>query len=153
MREFRSLASVLAPVDAQAPDEPDAHSEPLCVKDDAIETVLSDARFLRAHLREAVDAAFDDLINDVAAEVVGRELRMQPADIANIIEAAVHRYRFETPVRVRVHPHDMDALADCALEAVPDGDLKRGDVFLELRDGAVDLRLGVRLERLLQQRR
>ena len=54
---------------------------------------------------------------------------------------------------MRVHPDDVACLNDILIEVHGDGKLKRGDAHLELRDGMIDLSLGVRLERLLQRTR
>ena len=158
MPKFRTLASLFAPVEAPA-SEARAEQRTVETSDSAsenttlVETVLSGARLLRAHLREAADEAIDVLLADIASEVVGRELRLQPADLRNIVSAAVERYRFESPLRIRVHPEDAPDLDDIALEVICDRMLRRGDVILELREGAIDLSLGVRLERLLQRNR
>ncbi len=155
MPEFRTLVAVLSNVEAspQAAPEPAVIFDPTAATvPEAIDIALSDARLMRAHLRETLEESFDDLLRDIASDVVGRELQLQPVEIKQIIVAAIDRYRAEMPLRTRVHPDDVAALRDLAIDVVPDGALKRGDAFLELRDGAVDLSLGIRLERLLEAR-
>jgi flagellar biosynthesis/type III secretory pathway protein FliH len=158
MPEFRTLASLFARIEEPASEKP-AEQQTIEIADSAyenaklVETALSGARLLRAHLRELADEALAALLADIASEVVGRELRLQPVDLRNIISAAVERYRFETPLRVRVHPEDAADLDDIALDVICDQVLRRGDAILELRGGAIDLTLGVRLERLLQRNR
>jgi len=157
MPEFRTLASLLSRVEEAASQLPaqqqavEAAADSARVNAKRVETALSGARLLRAHLREAVDEALDVLLCDIASEVVGRELQLQPVDLKQIVSTAVERYRFETPLRIRVHPEDAADLADVALDIICDKMLRRGDVILEVRDGAIDLSLGVRLERLLQR--
>ena len=111
--------------------------------------MLREVRYFRAHLREALENALATLLADISSEIVARELCVAPADISRIVSAAVERYEFETPLRVHVHPEDAPALGSCELPVHPDDTLRRGDAVLELRGGAIDLTLGVRLERLL----
>lgn len=156
MLEFRSLASALSACARE--EEPNTTHEraPPDASDffarDDIELAISEARFFRAHVLEAVDVALSTLLADIASEVVARELQIAPVDLSAIVTAAVQRYEFETPLRARAHPQDVLALACTGLPVVADDGLRRGDVLLELRDGAIDLSLGVRLERLLSAR-
>jgi len=158
MPEFRTLASLFVRVENPSSEMPAQQQvaddvDRACEKASAVEIALSDARLLRSHLREAIDEALDALLADIASEVVGRELQLLPAHIEQIVAAAIERYRYETPVRVRVNPEDAADVTDLALELICDEKLKRGDAMLELREGAIDLTLGVRLERLLQRAR
>ena len=152
MPEFRSLANVLAKI---APVEEALVPLPLADSTLALETAadvaLSGARLMRAHLRELLDAALQDLLRDIACEIVGRELRLEPVELTQIVEAALEGYRAAIPLRVRVHPDDVACLNDVVIEVHGDSMLRRGDAHLELRDGSIDLSLGVRLERLLQR--
>ncbi|MBV9278434.1 MAG: hypothetical protein JOZ97_09370 [Candidatus Eremiobacteraeota bacterium] len=150
MPEFRSLAMIFAA--AEAPSEPAqtqaASAEPV-IEPEADDLALSDARLMRAHLRETLDVALQQPLHDIVCEVVGRELELKPPAIENIVDRALERYESDVPLCLRVHPDDISCLSDIAVGVEGDETLMRGDVFLELRGGAVDLALGVRLENLL----
>ncbi|MDP9111043.1 MAG: flagellar assembly protein FliH [Candidatus Eremiobacteraeota bacterium] len=118
---------------------------------DAWRALAREVRIFRARLEDELAIALDALLPDVAADVLGRELRLQAADLARIVGAAVERYAHEEPLRVRVHPSDRDLLADLDVAIVCDKDLRRGDAVLELRSGTIDATLGARLETLLQE--
>ena len=146
---FRSLAELL-----REPREtpPAAHSEP-CEAPEAREddpvAAAREVRLFMAHVAEAIESAAEMLRNDIAAEIVGRELQLAPADIQAIVDRAIARYASEAPVRVRVHPGDLDAL-DGEIPAVADTQLRRGDAVLEVGGGAIDATLGVRLDSVLR---
>ena len=106
---------------------------------------VRDALLFRAALADALDDAVARMLRDVAADVLARELRLAPCDIA----AIVTRVRAQTPVvRVRVAPDDDACRAD--LPVVVDAALAAGDAVVELDGGEVDARLGVRLACVLE---
>lgn len=109
---------------------------------------MRDLRLFRARIAEAVETAAELLIGDIAAEVLARELELAPANLHRIVDRALQRYFSEEPLRVRVHPADA-ATIECGVPVVADDGLLRGDAILELRDGYVDARLGVRLATVL----
>jgi flagellar biosynthesis/type III secretory pathway protein FliH len=99
----------------------------------------------RARLADAFDAASARLLRELATDVLARELRMAPCDIA----ALVARLCAQAPVvRVRVAPSEVsDAFG---FPCVADPTLGAGDAILELEGGVIDARLGVRLALLLE---
>lgn len=112
---------------------------------DAIAAALRDARLFRARLSDALDHAAARLVRELAADVLMRELRLAPCEIAALVE----RVRERAPVvRVRVAAgdvgriHGVPVLADSALDA--------DDAIVELNGGALDARLGVRLAGVLE---
>jgi len=109
-----------------------------------------DVRLFRARVEEALESTLAALLCDIAAEVLGRELQLAPASIAEIVRRAVQRCHGERPVRVRVHPEDMSSLEAGAIETVEDRDLRRGDAVLEVTGGTIDVTLGVRLDAVLR---
>lgn len=113
------------------------------------EALLRDVRLFHARVREGIDAAVDTLISDIAADVLGRELLSEPANLRNIVSRLVERYFADEPVRVRVSPSDAADLR-CALPVVADERLRSGDAVLELRCGSVDATLGARLSDVLR---
>ena len=60
----------------------------------------------RARFADRLECALERLLHEIAAEVVGRELLLCPAEIGAIVERLVQRYGLhrETPV----HVHDAD---------------------------------------------
>lgn len=125
-----------APEPSVAPDEPAAGA-------------LVSVRRFHASLREALQTAFESLLLDLASEVLGRELLLEPADLQRIVERTLERYAGLEPLRVRVHPGDAAAL-ELEIPLLCDDTLMRGDAIVELRDGEIDASLGVRLEALLE---
>jgi flagellar biosynthesis/type III secretory pathway protein FliH len=111
--------------------------------------MLREVRLFHARVTEAVEASVETLVGDIAAELLGRELLLAPADIERIVDRALHRFAAEEPLRVRVHPDDLSRLK-CSLPVLADDALRPGDAILELRNGYVDASLGVRVEALLR---
>ncbi|HVS45707.1 MAG TPA: FliH/SctL family protein [Verrucomicrobiae bacterium] len=118
--------------------------------DDAVQALASDVRRFRAHLADAFDAALGCLLQDVACSVVARELELAPAQIATIAAAALQRASDELPLGLRAHADDCAQLQGMGLPVTPDAALQSGDLILELRDGELDFRLGVRLDAILR---
>ncbi len=113
------------------------------------EAVLRDADTFRTRLLAVFDGAVDRLLRDLAADVLGRELRLAPCDLASIVD----RVRASAPVvRVRIASgEDVDerALALGGGPVVRDAALSLGDAIVEVRAGTVDARLGVRVAEVL----
>jgi flagellar biosynthesis/type III secretory pathway protein FliH len=158
---FVSLASILRHAQDDEVLQPHRHGEPVeprcdddvVVVDDAPcegeREMLREVRLFHARVTEAVEASVETLVKDIAAEVLGRELLLAPADIERIVDRALHRFAAEEPLRVRVHSDDLSRLK-CALPVLADNALRPGDAILELRNGYVDASLGVRVEALLR---
>ncbi len=114
------------------------------------EEAIRAARRFRAGLADAVDAAVASLLPEIARDVLARELRLAPADVAAIVAGALKRCADGKTLALRAHPSDIDALADLPIAVVADGGLLRGDVVLELHSGTIDLRMDSRLDAILQ---
>ena len=159
---FRSLASTLIARRTPADDEP-----AFSIVEDAIDPVieevldggeadesddaadlLRDVRLFHARIIEAVESAVETLAGDIAADVLGRELLLAPADVEAIVDRALQRYAAEHPLRVRVH--ESDAAMACAVPLVVDARLRPGDAVIELSNGTVDASLGMRLATLMR---
>jgi flagellar biosynthesis/type III secretory pathway protein FliH len=119
------------------------------VSDDELE-LARDVRLFHARVIEAVEAAVETLVNDIAAEVLGRELALAPVDIERIVDRVLQRFAEEEPLRVRVHADDA-ARVTCGVPVVADPRLRPGDAVIELRGGSVDASLGVRLTTLVRE--
>ena len=111
--------------------------------------LVRDLRIFRARVGELVDEALQTIVRDVAADVLARELQLEPANVQSIAESTIRRYFAEQPVRVRVSPQDAGRLA-CGIPVVADDSLLPGDVAIDLRSGSVDASLGVRLDAVLR---
>ncbi len=105
---------------------------------------VREARLFRARLDDALEDALARLVRELAADVLARELRLAPCDLA----AIVARARAQAPVvRVRVAPGE--AAREYGVPVLADAALQPGDAVLELAGGALDARLGVRLAAVL----
>lgn len=148
---FRSLAELLR-------EEQPASSLPEDIEADAEDSnaasgeiaAARDVRLFHARLADAFESAIADLRRDIAAEILGRELELAPAAIAEIVRRALERCRDERVLRVRVHPDDACSLAGKELETLGDSALRRGDAVLEVTGGTIDFSLGVRLDAVLR---
>jgi hypothetical protein len=150
--EFVALAELLrAPVArAEAIEAPVTAAVPLegapadeCSND--VDAALRDARLFRARLADAFDDAAARLLRDLASDVLARELRLAPCDLAELVRRAGER---APAVRVRVAACDVVTLP--GVPVVADPALERGDAVVELVAGALDARLGVRLAAVLE---
>ncbi|HTD37928.1 MAG TPA: FliH/SctL family protein [Candidatus Limnocylindrales bacterium] len=158
--EFISLADYLRPqpprcdaTDTRDEAAPAVESPDLAVESpddggespDELGAALRDARLFRARLADAFDEAVARLVRELAANVVMRELRLAPCDIA----ALVAQVRERAPVvRVRVAAGDVARVR--GVPVVADDELAPGDAIAEVAGGALDARLGVRLAAVLE---
>jgi flagellar biosynthesis/type III secretory pathway protein FliH len=158
--EFIALADLLRARVSRVPAEPPARAEPVvetAAHHDApndgagaadaaeIAASLREARLFRARLADALDDAAGRLARDLAADVLARELRLAPCDLARIVQ----RVMAGAPaVRVRVAPGDAGRVTGIAVLADPA--LCAGDAIVEVAGGMLDARLGVRLAAVLE---
>jgi len=106
-------------------------------------------RRFRAAVADALDVAVQQLLAEVAENVLARELTVAGADVAAIVAKTRERFSSERVLRVRVHPRDRTALDSLEIDSVLDETLVPGDVIAELRSGTIDLRLRARLDSAL----
>jgi flagellar biosynthesis/type III secretory pathway protein FliH len=106
-------------------------------------------RRFRAALADALDVAVQQLLAEIAENVLARELTVAGADVAAIVAKTRERFSSERVLRVRVHPRDRTALDSLEIDSVLDETLVPGDVIAELRSGTIDLRLRARLDSAL----
>ncbi|MDB5073403.1 MAG: hypothetical protein JWM87_4514 [Candidatus Eremiobacteraeota bacterium] len=114
-------------------------------EDDVIAGALRDARLFRARLADAFDDAVARLVRELAADVLARELRLAPAEIATLVRRVLER---APVIRVRVAPADVGFVRGVPVLADPA--LAPGDAIVELGRGELDARLGVRLAAVLE---
>jgi len=147
-----STADVVASVSAAAPavEEADvaAPSPANDVVSESASTFTAVRRF-RAAVADAVDVAVQQLLAEIAQNVLARELELGPVDIGAIVAKARERLLAEKILVVRIHPQDRETLGELDIDVVPDERLERGDVVAELSTGTIDLRLRARLETAL----
>jgi flagellar biosynthesis/type III secretory pathway protein FliH len=156
---FVSLAQYLRAPANEAVPEPEASVEEAPAQaplpdeyGSALDGVLSEIRCFRAALADALDARLEQVLCDVAAGVLARELRIEDADVAAVVALEIERAG-EPPVRLRAHPEERAALGAFGCPVVADASLLRGDVVLEVRSGTIRSTLGIRLERALERAR
>jgi hypothetical protein len=149
---FISLAEMLQPkriieLPTAVPVAVESYAEPAppVVEGDVTEALRA-ARLFRATLTDAVTAIGARLIRELATDVLARELRIEPANIAGIIRRVLTECPDE-PARIRVAP--CDAHVVCDVPVVPDETLQAGDAVIEFVHGTIDARLGVRLADVL----
>lgn len=136
----RTVAQSAAPCDVSAisnpPDRPEAN--------DAGEhrALLEQMRNWYARLDDALDAACERMLCEIASGVLARELRLAPCDLTQLISQLCAQTLGE-PLRLRLHPQDCASWSG-ALPAIADATLQAGDAILELCEGSIDARLGVR---------
>jgi hypothetical protein len=123
--------------------EPEPASAPVAAASHAV-------RRFHAALADALAAAKDDLLRDLACSVLARELALAPADVERIAIALLARVRDERPVRVRAHADDVSALAHIGVPVEVDERARRGDLTIVLRYGSIDASLGARLADVLR---
>ncbi|MBV8371180.1 MAG: hypothetical protein JO036_19870 [Candidatus Eremiobacteraeota bacterium] len=128
---------------AQSFEQPSSVAAP--DRDHDVTEAVREARLFRARVADAFADAAQRLLRELACEVLARELRLAPCDLA----ALVQRVRERVPVvRLRVAANDLGAVT--GLPVVADPALQAGDAVLELAGGALDARLGVRLAAVLE---
>ncbi|MDP9016860.1 MAG: FliH/SctL family protein [Candidatus Eremiobacteraeota bacterium] len=139
-----TIHDAVQPVAVSAAELP--ASTTACISPD--EETIRELRLFRAHLRESLDRAIDTLRVRIAQEILGRELLLAPADVTMLVAGALADYEHANPLRVRVHPDDVVALSCIDLPVFGDETLTRGDAYLDLRSGCIDLTLMSRLDDL-----
>jgi hypothetical protein len=150
--EARIDASEAQPVAAHAnenaffgtPDERDDRVASIG-EEDVVAGALRDARLFRARLADAFDDAVARLVRELAADVLARELRLAPCEIAALVRRVLQR---APVIRVRVAPADVGFVRGVPVLADPA--LAVGDAIIELGRGELDARLGVRLAAVLE---
>jgi flagellar biosynthesis/type III secretory pathway protein FliH len=147
---FVSLAQWLRP-EPESSACAEAELEPVAVNDEpatGLEDLFAEIRRFRAAFADACERESLAVVRDAALTVLGRELRLQPADIGAIVRRICDTRRDCEPLRVRVARCDV-AACSVDLPVVADETLRSGDAVIEVRSGTIDARLGVRLETLL----
>ena len=155
---FVRLAAYLRPDPLPCESQPEVMPPEVVERCTASDLAATDAAFgafvaqikrTRAALEDACAARIETLLRDLGATILGRELHLAPVDVGAIVDNALAELRRDFPLRVRVHPDDLESLHTCELSTVADATLRRGDVTIDVRHGSIDVSLGVRFEALL----
>lgn len=150
MAEFVPLEHyVNTPAPPRDPEDCTAVLEPSV----ELRETLHEIRRFRAGLGDAFEAAREELLRDLAADVLARELTSAPVEIERIASRVLARFDDDEPLRILAHAGDVPALTGLGLPVVTDARLRRGDVQIMLRHGTIDASLGVRLAHVLEARR
>jgi flagellar biosynthesis/type III secretory pathway protein FliH len=150
---FTPLASWLAPARPEPVREASAAAEepsPQEIHQSEYDEAMAGVRRFRAALDEALDAMLETLLREVAVSVTARALQLEDADLVRIVEQARERYALDEPLALCVHPRDAAQFEGLPYAVEMDPELRRGDVVICVRNGSIDARLGVRLERVLE---
>jgi flagellar biosynthesis/type III secretory pathway protein FliH len=146
---FVPLDLFLKPSSAPPQPQSPVPAAPQTAVPEELETTLRAARRFRAALSDALDAALPSLLQAIANDVLARELRLEPADVASIVASALDRAAGEHAVAIRVHPTDHDAVASLEVTTIADAALTPGDCRIELRSGTIESSLQLRLQTVL----
>jgi flagellar biosynthesis/type III secretory pathway protein FliH len=101
----------------------------------------------------------------VARHIIGREVRAEPAVVAELVKRALAEFPIDQPLRVRVNPHDLSLLSRPAPDAtapvaiapnrdvrwMADSRIQPGGCVVEGRERIIDGRVDTALERLYRQ--
>ncbi|HTU69655.1 MAG TPA: FliH/SctL family protein [Candidatus Baltobacteraceae bacterium] len=112
--------------------------------------ICARVRRFRAMLDDALEHCVQELLREIAVDVVGRELQSAPADIDAIVRRARERCSQSPPLAVRVHPSQAQLLR-LDVPVLADPRLRSEDVMIDVHAGSIDATLGVRIERLLEE--
>ncbi|MBV9028355.1 MAG: hypothetical protein JO311_07020 [Candidatus Eremiobacteraeota bacterium] len=140
---LRPAATMPAPRVSEAEPAPPAPLSPECAD------AAARARRFRAALCDAVESAVTTMLPEIARDVLGRELRLAPCDLASIVRASLERHADDPVVTIRAHRDDLAQLEAARIECLGDDSLQRGDVILCLRSGTIDLQMSSRLDAVL----
>lgn len=101
-----------------------------------------------------------ELVLGVSEKVIGREARLDPQIVVNVVRSALNEIHDATEVRIRAHPDDVAILDPRWQEMLPrrvaersellsDEAVERGGVVVETQIGYVDSQLKTRLQQVV----
>ncbi|GAC1415054.1 MAG: hypothetical protein NVSMB5_03800 [Candidatus Velthaea sp.] len=144
--ELLAPAPVAIPIDEAPVIEAAAIAQaPVCEPE--TRDALRAARVFHATLADAFDALLARLVRDLCAEILARELNLQPVEVSGIAQRLLVERAHDGPLRL--HVATADAHVACGVPVVVDRSLQPGDAVLECANGSVDARLGIRLADLM----
>ena len=117
-------------------------------RDAACGRVAAESARWYARLNDALDAACARLLGDIAAGVLARELYLAPCDLTALVDG-LRAQMLGDPLCIRLHPDDCARWNDASIPCREDVALAPGDAVLELHEGSIDARFGLRLQAVL----
>jgi len=105
----------------------------------------SSLALVRLAAAEAYERAADRLLRALARDVLVRELALEPVDIEALVHTSLEAFSSDSPVSVALSPADAERVI-CDVPIRSDPTLAPGDLVLVVRDGTIDVCLGLRLE-------
>lgn len=148
--EPRTSAAPAAAAAAPAPAAAAAREfEPRRAEPPHAETV-QELALMRLAALEAYERAWRRLLDSLAHEVLARELRLAPPDIAALASRALQAFAEQEPLALVLAPQDAQRVAlDLPVRADPA--LEPGDLVVEVRDGELESRFAFRVRRALEE--
>ncbi len=143
-------AAECEPAASEAPAAPEAHGAgdgPAC--EGVLETLAAELALLRVAACESFEDAVRRLLERLAREVLGRELALAPCDLGALLAAARAELEAHEPLCLVTAPGERQEWPR-PFQHRSDPSLSRGDLYIEVRDGAFDASLNVRLRRALE---
>lgn len=109
---------------------------------------LGELALLRASALEAFERAAARLLRGLADEVLGRELALAPCDTAALVARFLAELAAFEPLALAVAPADAGRVR-APLPVRVEPALRAGDAIVEVRDGAFESKVTLRLESLV----
>lgn len=125
-----------------------------------IREIAESAQAGRLRLLASLEGEVVELVLAVARKVIGDELLQNPETIANIVRQAATQIANAGPLRVRLHPHDVERLGghwsqgdnpnsdEGEWELVSDERLSPGSCIIEAGAGTVDARIETQMDEI-----
>lgn len=120
------------------------------VMDFAHADVVHELALMRLAALESFERAKYRLLEALAAEVLGRDLALAPADVEALAQRAVARFADLEPVTIAVSPSDAERVR-APLPLRIDAALQAGDLVVDVRDGALESTFVFRLQSALDR--
>jgi flagellar assembly protein FliH len=127
----------------------------------AAEHALDDVRAGEAKWAGTIEENVAALAVAIARQLLARELRAEPAALADLVRRALTEFPIDQPIRIRINPSDLAVLSTVVSgppittgrEAawVADAQLNPGGCVVEGRDRIIDGRVDAALERVYRR--
>jgi flagellar assembly protein FliH len=145
-REQLGYERGLAEGRTQGRQEAAAQQQPVL---DRMARAMADLALLRPNMRRQSEAGLIRLCVAIAHRILQHELRLDPEAIGDIVRAALNRNDTGTPLNIRVHPAQVEALrAQLSKLGVPEtvnveavASMEEGGLVVETAAGAIDASL------------
>jgi len=119
-------------------------------RDFAHTDIVADLALLKLAAGEAFERASREVLRRLASDVLGRELMLAPADIDELVRAAISELADAAPVALAISAADAKRVHS-PLPVRIDPALVAGDLVVEVRDGSVESHVLFRFESALER--